>query len=189
MPEIFSIGHSDKDFRTFVKMLSAYRIDMLVDVRTFPSSKKFPHFNKDYFEYTLPLMGIDYIHMPELGGFRKKHPKSTGNNAAWRLPAFRNYADYAYHDPAFAHAIELLKSYATDNKVAYMCSEAVPWSCHRGIVSDYMEAIHKWKVTHIISPTKTLDNKLHEHAIIENEKLIYPNTIGNCNDCSNSIWP
>jgi len=172
--EIYTIGHGDKTFVKFVEMLHSFDIDHLVDVRSFPGSRKFPWFGKNEMSYYLPLMGISYSHMPELGGFRKKHVCSCDDNAGWRLASFRNYADYCLYEKDFEEGIERLKTIAEKEKTAYMCSESVPWSCHRSIISDYMDRVHGWKVTHIIGKEKSICNKIHDHAILKDNKLIYP---------------
>lgn len=165
--EIFTIGHSTRTLDELVKMLTSFSIELLVDIRSFPGSRKFPQFNKENLEATIPLYGIEYLHMRDLGGRRKALPVS--HNMGWRLAAFRGYADYM-ETPSFLQAIKKLEKLATKKRVAYMCSEAVWWRCHRSLVSDYLK-LKGWKVMHIMaigkaevhpytSPAKIIDGKL-----------------------------
>ena len=165
--EIFTIGHSTRTLDELVKMLTSFSIELLVDIRSFPGSRKFPQFNKENLEATIPLYGIEYLHMRDLGGRRKALPVS--HNMGWRLAAFRGYADYM-ETPGFLQAIKKLEKLASKKRVAYMCSEAVWWRCHRSLVSDYLK-LKGWKVMHIMaigkaeehpytSPAKIIDGKL-----------------------------
>lgn len=101
---------------------------MLMDIRRFPGSRKYPHFAKDQLEASLPEEGLEYLHLEELGGRRKVSKDSR--NLAWRLASFRGYADYIKTED-FEEAAEILQEHAGNKKVAFMCAEAVWWSCHR----------------------------------------------------------
>ena len=150
-------------------MLKAFEIEALVDIRRYPGSRKYPHFNKDHLEKSLPEKEIQYLHYEDLGGRRKVKPDS--HNTAWRLDSFRGYADYMETD-SFQKAIEKLETLAKEKRVAYMCSEAVWWSCHRSLVSDYLKN-EGWNVQHIMSKTKSDEHPYTKPARIINDKLVY----------------
>lgn len=150
-------------------MLKAFEIETLVDIRRYPGSRKYPHFNKDHLEKSLPEKEIQYLHYEDLGGRRKVKPDS--HNTAWRLDSFRGYADYMETD-SFKKAIEKLETLAKEKRVAYMCSEAVWWSCHRSLVSDYLKN-EGWNVQHIMSKTKSNEHPYTKPARIINDKLVY----------------
>lgn len=147
---IWTIGHSTHSIEDFIAMLKAYEIAILADIRTFPGSRRYPHFNKEALAMSMENEGITYMHMPELGGRRKPRPDST--NTEWRNAGFRGYADYMETD-AFKQAISILEGKALKQRIAYMCSEAVWWRCHRALVSDYLK-LNGWKVMHIMSISK-----------------------------------
>lgn len=130
----------------FVQCLHANEIKVLVDVRSFPGSRRYPHFNRETMDVRLGAAGIGYMWMPELGGRRK--PKPDSRNTAWRNAAFRGYADYMETD-AFHKGLEKLETIAQHEPTAYMCSEAVWWRCHRRLLSDALAA-RGWTVMHII---------------------------------------
>lgn len=143
--EIWTIGHSTLEWPVFVDLLLDAKIQALVDVRSFPGSRRYPHFNREAMAAALPPAGIDYVWMPGLGGRRKARPDSK--NTAWRNEAFRGYADYM-EGPVFSKTLAELEERAASQRTAYMCSEAVWWRCHRGLISDALK-IRGWKVWHL----------------------------------------
>lgn len=151
MPEtkpttIWTFGHSTRSPEEFVAALQSFKIEVLADVRRYPGSKKYPHFNAQALASCLPAAGIRYLPMPELGGRRKPRPDSP--HTVWRSASFRGYADYAETAP-FEDAMARLTQVATHQRTAYMCSEAVWWRCHRSIISDYLKE-RGWTVLHIM---------------------------------------
>ncbi|MBX0332129.1 DUF488 domain-containing protein [Pontibacter sp. HSC-14F20] len=143
---IWTIGHSTRRQQEFVALLQAFEIEVLSDVRRYPGSKKYPHFNVSDLELYLPEAGITYSQHPELGGRRKPRPDTA--NTVWRSESFRGYADYA-ETPEFEEGIRRLTEIASQQPTAYMCSEAVWWRCHRAIISDYLKE-RGWTVLHIM---------------------------------------
>lgn len=166
---IYTIGHSNRSFEEFLELLNAFEIEILVDVRHYPGSRKFPHFNKDSLAETLPKAGIEYHHLVDLGGRRKVQPDSK--NDAWRLDSFRAYADYMETE-SFKKALEKLKEYAASKRTAYMCSEAVWWSCHRSLISDILK-VQGWEVLHIMNPTTLTEHPYTSPAKVKDGKLDY----------------
>lgn len=147
----------------------SFKIENLVDVRRYPGSRKFPHFNKDHLSSALPEAGIKYNHLEELGGRRKVRKDS--NNTAWRLLSFRGYADYM-ETTSFQKSVEDLESLAEEAKVAYMCSEAVWWSCHRSMISDYLK-VKGYEVIHIMGEGKSMEHPFTKPAKVIDGKLDY----------------
>ncbi|HRO45287.1 DUF488 domain-containing protein [Agriterribacter sp.] len=166
---IWTIGHSTHPFEAFTAMLHSFNIELVADIRSFPGSRRFPQFNKEMLQITLPQNHIQYIHLKELGGRRKVNPHS--HNTAWRHPAFRGYADYMETD-AFKDGIVTLEKTALQHRTAYMCSEAVWWRCHRSMVSDYLKAAG-WKVWHIMGIEKAEEHPYTAPATIVNGRLSY----------------
>ena len=143
---IWTIGHSTRALDEFIAMLKSLKIESVADIRSFPGSRRYPHFNKEALEVSLPENKIKYTHLKELGGRRKVKPDSI--NTGWRVAAFRGYADYMETN-AFMIAIKELEAIASNERTAYMCSEAVWWRCHRSLVSDYLK-VNGWTVMHIM---------------------------------------
>jgi uncharacterized protein (DUF488 family) len=137
---IYTIGHSTLSLEDFIALLKEQGIDMLVDVRSFPGSRRYPHFNKDNLQVAMRAAGIRYEHMLALGGRRKKSAGDEASpNTYWEVSAFRNYADYAL-SAEFRNGLLQLEQAAHKNTCAIMCAEAVWWRCHRRIITDYLLA-------------------------------------------------
>lgn len=166
---IWTIGHSTRSFEELLTMLQSFRIEMLADIRSYPGSRKFPHFNKENLEVVLPKAGIEYVHILKLGGRRKVKPDSL--NTTWHHPAFRGYADYM-ETHEFKEGINELVQIALKKRTAIMCSEAVWWRCHRSLVSDYLKS-NGWIVMHILSAGKEEEHPYTKPARIENGVLTY----------------
>lgn len=168
-PKIWTIGHSTHSLEELVAMLKSFDIQLLADVRSYPGSRKYPQFNKPALEISIPMAGIEYTHIRDLGGRRKAVPDSK--NIAWRYPAFRNYADYMETDD-FKKGIDELIKLAVKKRTAYMCSEAVWWRCHRSMISDYLK-VRGWRVMHIMGESKAREHPYTGAAVIVDGELHY----------------
>ena len=163
---IFTIGHSTHPISEFIGILQSFSISVVADIRNFPGSKRYPHFNKENLEASLEKNNISYIHIKDLGGRRK--PVANSANTRWRNAAFRGYADYMSSAP-FVQAVSELEELASRENLAYMCAEAVWWSCHRSLISDYLK-IRGWAVFNIMGLGKASEHPFTSAArIIEGE--------------------
>ncbi|MEM0518711.1 DUF488 domain-containing protein [Aequorivita flava] len=169
MKTIWTIGHSTRSIDEFLKLLTTFNIKTLVDVRHYPGSRKFPQYNKDSLEISLPENGVEYEHLVDLGGRRKPMPDS--NNDAWRLDSFKGYADYMETEQ-FKQALKSLKEIATVKQTSIMCAEAVWWSCHRSLIADILKA-DGWKVLHIMGENNATEHPYTAPAKVINGKLDY----------------
>ncbi len=143
---IWTIGHSTRTLEEFLALLADNGIEALADVRRFPGSRRFPHFNAEALAHALDKAGVEYVPFPELGGRRK--PRADSPHTQWRNAAFRAYADYMDTEE-FRVGIERLAALAREKRTAVMCSEAVWWRCHRRLISDWFTA-HGTHVLHIL---------------------------------------
>ncbi len=171
---IYTIGHSNRSLEDFISMLSSFKIELLADVRRFPASRKYPYFNKAELSEALEKEQISYLHFEDLGGRRTAAKDSQ--NTAWRHSAFRGYADYM-ETATFKTAASQLEEEAGKKLTAYMCSEAVWWSCHRSMISDYLKAAG-WEVRHIMEAGKWKEHPYTAPARIENGELTYRSAPG-----------
>lgn len=142
----------------------------LVDVRTVPASRRVPHFARDALERPLAEHGIAYVHMPELGGLRKPKPDST--NTGWRNAGFRGYADYMQTGEFWA-GVDRLEQLAGTPALAIMCAEAVPWRCHRSLLSDAL-TVRGVEVRHITSAAAPAPHTLKSFALVRDGRITYP---------------
>jgi uncharacterized protein (DUF488 family) len=166
----FTIGHSTRSVQDFISLLLSHQIDLVVDVRTVPRSRRNPQFNRETLPQSLQEAEIGYEHVAALGGFRRPVPHSS--NAGWRNASFRGYADYM-QTAAFAAAIESLAERAQRQRLAVMCAEAVPWRCHRSLIADAL-ATRGIRVEEIISATRTQTHAMTSFARVEGTTVTYP---------------
>lgn len=166
---VYTIGHSTRGIGEFIAMLHSFGIVNLVDIRSIPGSRKYPHFNAENLQAALAADGINYIHIKNLGGRRKVLPDSE--NTRWKNAAFRGYADYMGTDD-FRKGAARLEEIASQAPTAYMCAEAVWWRCHRSMVSDYLKA-RGWRVMHITDEGKAQEHPYTSPARVEGCKVSY----------------
>jgi uncharacterized protein (DUF488 family) len=152
---VHTIGHSTRAIGAIIELLKAHQIGLVLDVRRWPASRRLPHFNRESLQAALRREGVGYLWRGDLGGFRKPAPDSP--NRAWRVGAFRAYADFMLSSEfqTIMHEVEEL---AATRRIALMCAEAVPWRCHRQLLADAFLA-RDWTVRHI------MDNGCHDHKL------------------------
>jgi uncharacterized protein (DUF488 family) len=166
---VYTIGHSTRELDDFIALLERERIQHLADVRSFPGSRRYPQFGREALAASLAAHGMAYSHHPALGGRRHARPDSP--NGAWRNESFRGYADYML-TPEFATALDDLVDLAASERTAIMCAEAVPWRCHRSLISDALVA-RGVDVRHILD-ARTEPHRMRSFAIVKDGVLYYP---------------
>jgi uncharacterized protein (DUF488 family) len=157
---LFTIGHSTRAIDELLGLLAEHGIETLIDVRRFPASRRHPQFSREPLAASLAAAGIAYVHEPDLGGRRQPQPESP--NTAWRVAAFRGYADYMDSEP-FAAALGRLLGSAARSRTVMMCAEAVPWRCHRRLIADAATAAGT-EVLHILGPGRAERHQLDANA-------------------------
>lgn len=172
--KIWTVGHSTRGGEEFVEILLAHEIKVLLDVRTFPSSRRYPQFNRASLASALALQEILYQHEPRLGGRRTPRPDS--HNTAWRNAQFRGYADHMETEE-FKNGVRELLELSASARVAVMCAEAVWWKCHRSLIADYFKA-EGHEVVHIVDAKKTEEHPFTTAARIVDGKLSYRGLLG-----------
>jgi uncharacterized protein (DUF488 family) len=171
MTTIYTIGHSTRLLEEFTRVLRAHAIRTLVDIRSFPGSRRLPHFNRESLERTLSAEGLQYLWFKGLGGRRRRILEDSPNTAL-RSASFRNYADHML-TPQFEHAVNELVTIAGERPTAIMCAERLYFRCHRMLVSDWLVA-HGHEVLHIDDTRSAVPHKLLSEARIVKGQLVYP---------------
>ncbi|MGH9421670.1 MAG: DUF488 family protein [Thermoanaerobaculia bacterium] len=171
---LFTIGHSTRSLEEFLELLEREGVTHLVDVRAFPASRRHPHFNGPDLSASLAAAGTSYTHTPELGGRRK--PSKDSRNTAWRNNSFRAYADYM-ETPRFSSALDELLTAAAREPSVIMCAEAVPWRCHRSLISDAAVA-RGTEVRHILD-SGSQEHRLTSFAWIDGSRVRYDDATQN----------
>jgi uncharacterized protein (DUF488 family) len=167
---IYTIGHSTQTIEQFIALLKSHNIEELVDVRTIPKSRHNPQFGSEELAASLQEVGIVYKHLAKLGGLR--HASKDSINLGWQNTSFRGFADYMA-TPEFLTGLDELQVLAEKKTVAIMCAEAVPWRCHRSLISDAL-TIQGWQVLHIQSRKTASPHELTAFLKVQNGKLTYP---------------
>ena len=170
MALLYTVGHSTRSLEGLVETLQAQAIETLVDIRAFPMSRRLPQFNRESLQETLPRVGIRYIWMKALGGYRKKI-REESPHVALRNQSFRNYADYML-TTEFESAMAELIVLAERSRTAYMCAERVYFRCHRMLVSDWLLA-HGHEVMHIDGTGPAKPHHLTADARVIDGELTY----------------
>ena len=198
MKRVYTIGHSTRALEEFIALLREHGIKRLADIRRFPGSRRYPHFSREALEVSLAGRGIEYVHIPELGGRRKASPDST--NTALQNEQFRAYADHMASDE-FRRAVDgllggvrpsrpqptgILPGGIDDRpgrpigagetpalRLCVMCAEAVPWRCHRNLLSD--ELLRRdVEVVHILGRGKAQRHEMSPWARVDGDHIVYP---------------
>jgi uncharacterized protein (DUF488 family) len=138
--KIYTLGTSNRNLKDFLEILKEYKIEAVVDVRHWPTSKLFPHFKKESLEKFLKENHIDYFHIEKLGGYREG--------------GYENYMK----SEEFKEGLEKLIKIAQSKKTAIICAERFPWRCHRAFISQELEK-KDFKVIHIIEKGRTWEPK------------------------------
>lgn len=166
---IWTIGHSTRTLNEFLELLKGCDIEAIADVRSFPGSRKYPHFGQDTLSAALREQGIQYEWFKALGGRRRPRPDSE--NMAWRNESFRGYADYMQTEP-FQHALHELEVLAAAHRTALMCAEAVWWRCHRSMIADVL-CVKGVKVVHILDAAHQPTHPMTGPARVIDGRLTY----------------
>jgi len=175
---LHTIGHSTRTEEEFVGLLHSWEINVLIDVRgKWPYSRHNPQHNQDNMREWLAEASVEYLHMPKLGGWQPKQPVDPAVNGGWRHQGMHNYADYTL-TPAFEEGVGDLLEMANRDNVAYMCAEAVPWRCHRLLLSNELVS-RGYEVRHIMTNTQVIVHELGKwgaRPVMDYERLqlVYP---------------
>jgi uncharacterized protein (DUF488 family) len=170
MTVVYTIGHSTRSADEFIRVLQAFQIEVLADIRTVPRSRRNPQYDQEALKELLAHHNIGYVHSKTLGGLRRAKKDSV--NTAWENASFRGYADYMQTDE-FARALDELVEHATEETTAIMCAEAVPWRCHRSLVGDAL-LVRGVDVLDIMSEKSAKPHKLTPWARVDGFQITYP---------------
>ena len=168
MRRIYTIGHSTRALEELVALLREHGVKRLADIRRYPGSRRYPHFSREALEISLPERGIEYVHIPELGGRRR--PNADSPNTALQNEQFRAYADHMATEE-FRRAVDGLVAF--EGRTAVMCAEAVPWRCHRNLLSD--ELLRRGcEVVHILGRGQAKRHEMTPWARLAGDCITYP---------------
>ena len=168
-PTIWTVGHSTRPLAEFLAVLAAHRVELVVDVRRFPGSRRLPQYAAAALEGSLATHHIGYRWLPTLGGRRRPDPDSP--NLGWRHPAFRAYADHVATEEFAAGLFELLMA-AQGLRTTIMCAEVLWWRCHRRIIADVLASLDV-PVVHVRDEHTAEPHRLVAPATVVGGRLTY----------------
>lgn len=167
---VHTVGHSTRSLEELVEILRAFEIEVLVDIRTIPRSRRHPQFESGALASAMRSRGLEYVHVPELGGLRRARKDTP--NTGWRNASFRGYADHM-ETAEFERGLATVHALATRKRIALMCAEAVPWRCHRSLVADALTA-RGAHVEHITGATRSAPHRMTAFAVVDGTRVTYP---------------
>jgi len=170
MTTVVTVGHGTLSAETFASLLHGARIGHMVDVRSFPGSRRNPQFGREAMEWWVPAASVGYVWIRELGGRRR--PVAGSKHVALRHASFRAYADYM-ETPAFLDGVEDLLRIAEGDSTAVMCSESLWWRCHRRLLADYLVLVRGREVVHLMHDRRATPHVPTEGVRLAGRALVY----------------
>lgn len=171
---LHTLGHSTRSTEELARLLASHAIELLLDIRRFPRSRRQPHVDAERLPGGLAGAGypVEYRHLPGLGGRRHSPAGTASPNDGWLSPGFRAFADYML-TPAFDRSLEELLALARSRRAAILCAEALPWRCHRSLVADAL-TVRGFPVRHILGPARCEAHRLTPFARVAGTRILYP---------------
>ena len=167
---LITVGHGTADADTFAALLHDAGVDVLIDVRTHPGSRRHPQFNRGALEEWAPDAGIAYRWEARLGG--RRSPVEGSEHIALEHPSFRAYADHMTTEDFRVALAEVVED-ARERTVAVMCAESVWWRCHRRLLADAAVGLHELDVRHLFHDGRLTRHTLMDVARIEGDRVVY----------------
>jgi uncharacterized protein (DUF488 family) len=169
--ELLTVGHGTLAADRLAELLRGAGVQSLVDVRSYPGSRRHPQFGREAMETWVPEAGIGYRWERRLGGRRPRHPDSP--NVALRNDAFQGYADHMA-SIEFGRGLDELLAGAVRTPTAVMCAESLWWRCHRRLLADAAVLTGGAEVRHLMHDGRLVPHQVTEVARVGGDgKLVY----------------
>jgi uncharacterized protein (DUF488 family) len=168
--ELLTVGHGVLAAGELADLLRGAGVDELVDVRSYPGSRRHPQFGREEMAAWLPDAGVAYRWEPRLGGRRRAQADSP--NVALRNEQFRGYADHMAGDEFRAGLDEVL-ALAAAHRTAVMCAESLWWRCHRRLLADAAVLVRGASVRHLMHSGQLVDHRLTDGARRAGDRVVY----------------
>jgi uncharacterized protein (DUF488 family) len=168
--DLLTVGHGTLSADAFAALVGDAGVELVVDVRAFPGSRRHPHVAREQMARWLPKAGVQYRWEPRLGGRRRPDPDSV--NVALRNDAFRGYADHMA-TTEFDEALDGVIADARDRTTVIMCSESVWWRCHRRLIADAAVLTRRLDVHHLMHDGRRSPHVVTDGARVEGDRVVY----------------
>lgn len=168
-PMLLTVGHGTLEAEAFSRLLTKAGVQCLVDIRSFPGSRRHPQFNREAMAEWLAEAGVTYRWEPRLGGRRRGRPESP--NEGLRNPGFRAYADHM-RTAEFSAGLRQLLEEAEAEQTACMCAESLWWRCHHRLVADAAALREQAEVLHLLHDGTSQPHPVTEGCRMDEEGLL-----------------
>jgi uncharacterized protein (DUF488 family) len=165
-----TVGHGTLAEGELIRLLGEAGITQVVDVRSFPGSRRNPQYGREELARWLPAAGIEYSWEPRLGG--RRSPRAGSPNVALRHPAFQAYADHMA-SPEFDAGLDALVEVARTTRPTVMCAESVWWRCHRRLLADALVLLRGVRVEHVFHDGRVVAHVPTPEARVAGGRLVY----------------
>ena len=165
-----TVGHGTLTADELGRLVAGAGVEILVDVRSFPASRRHPQFRREAMERWLPDAGVAYRWEPRLGGRRRPAPESP--HGALRVAAFRGYADHM-ETPEFRDALDELLTDVDARPTTVMCAESLWWRCHRRLLADAVVLLRGTPVEHLFHDGRLEAHRPTPEARVDGRRLVY----------------
>jgi len=168
--ELLTVGHGTLAAGELSDLLRGHGVALVVDVRSYPGSRRHPHVGREQIARWLPEAGVAYRWEPRLGGRRRARPDSP--HVALRNAAFRGYADHM-SGAEFRAGLDAVLADASERRTAVMCSESVWWRCHRRLLADAAVLVRGARVRHLMHDGRLVDHPVTDGARFAGARVVY----------------
>jgi uncharacterized protein (DUF488 family) len=155
---VWTVGHGARPMTGFLAVVRGAAVEVLVDIRRYPVSRRHPQFGREALESALSTVDIRYEWQGDALGGRRSRLRDS-RHTALRNAAFQGYADHMDGD-AFRMAVGALVARAAIERVAVMCAETQWWQCHRMLVADAL-TMRGSSVVHLLEPGRSQPHRPH----------------------------
>jgi uncharacterized protein (DUF488 family) len=169
--ELLTVGHGARTAEELASLLNGAAVDLVLDIRRYPSSRRHPQFDRGALECWLPERGLSYRWEERLGG--RRPPARESPNHGLTNASFRAYADYMA-SAEFVVGMETLLGVAAARRTAVLCAESLWWRCHRRLVADAATLLHGSTVTHLLPDCRDQAHQPTPCARRDGATLTYP---------------
>jgi uncharacterized protein (DUF488 family) len=170
MVTLLTVGHGTLSADELARLVGEAGIELVVDVRSFPASRRHPQFRREAMELWLPDAGLDYRWEPRLGG--RRNASADSRHSALRVPAFRGYAEHM-ETGEFAAALDQVLADAEQGRTAVMCAESVWWRCHRRLIADAAVLLRDTDVEHLFHDGRLTPHHPIPEARVDRARVVY----------------
>jgi uncharacterized protein (DUF488 family) len=168
------VGHGALEAGAFADLVRDAGIDLIVDVRRYPGSRRHPHFGSEAMAGWLGDSGVAYRWSPALGG--RRTPAEGSPNIGLRNEQIRAYGDHMA-SAEFAGAVAELRRWAAAESLAVMCAESLWWRCHRRLLADHLVLVEGLAVEHLFHDGRLEPHPATPEARLAGDHLVYDLTV------------